>query len=60
MKNEAKNENKNGKKGSFLVSPSQAYKIIGNAVPPLLAYNLATRIEEVWDLYFRKQYDNIQ
>ena len=53
-------ENKNGRKGSFLVSPSQAYKIIGNAVPPLLAYNLATRIEEVWDLYFRKQYDNIQ
>ena len=52
-------ENKNGKKGSFLVSPSQAYKIIGNAVPPLLAYNLATRIEEVWDLYFRKEYDNI-
>lgn len=52
-------ENKNGRKGSFLVSPSQAYKIIGNAVPPLLAYNLATRIEEVWDLYFRKQYDSI-
>ena len=53
-------ENKNGRKGSFLVSPSQAYKIIGNAVPPLLAYNLARRIEEVWDLYFKKQYDNIQ
>lgn len=52
-------ENKNGRKGSFLVSPSQAYKIIGNAVPPLLAYNLATRIEEVWDLYFRNQYDSI-
>jgi DNA (cytosine-5)-methyltransferase 1 len=47
-------DNKNKKKGSFLVSPSQAYKIIGNAVPPLLAYNLAKRIEEVWDLYFRK------
>lgn len=47
-------ENKNGRKGSFLVSPSQAYKIIGNAVPPLLAYNLATRIEEIWDLYFDK------
>jgi DNA (cytosine-5)-methyltransferase 1 len=45
-------ETKNGRKGSFLVSPSQAYKIIGNAVPPLLAYNLAKRIEEVWDLYF--------
>lgn len=47
-------ENKNGRKGSFLISPSQAYKIIGNAVPPLLAYNLAKRIEEVWDLYFKK------
>ena len=47
-------ENKNGRKGSFLVSPSQAYKIIGNAVPPLLAYNLAKRIEDIWDLYFKK------
>jgi DNA (cytosine-5)-methyltransferase 1 len=47
-------ENKIGRKGSFLVSPSQAYKIIGNAVPPLLAYNLAKRIEEVWELYFNK------
>lgn len=47
-------ENKHGRKGSFLVSPSQAYKIIGNAVPPLLAYNIAKRIEDVWDLYFRK------
>lgn len=46
-------ENKNGRKGSFLVSPSQAYKIIGNAVPPLLAYNLAKRIEDIWDLYFK-------
>lgn len=47
-------ENKSGRKGSFLVSPSQAYKIIGNAVPPLLAYNLARRIEDIWDLYFKK------
>lgn len=47
-------ENKSGRKGSFLVSPSQAYKIIGNAVPPLLAYNLAKRLEDVWDLYFKK------
>lgn len=47
-------ENKNGRKGSFLVSPSKAYKIIGNAVPPLLAYNLAKRIEDIWDLYFKK------
>ena len=47
-------ENKKGRKGSFLVSPSKAYKIIGNAVPPLLAYNLAKRIEGNWDLYFKK------
>jgi DNA (cytosine-5)-methyltransferase 1 len=46
--------NKQGRKGSYLVSPSKAYKVIGNAVPPLLAYNLAKRIEDVWDLYFKK------
>lgn len=51
-------ERKDGRKGTFLVSPSQAYKIIGNAVPPLLAYNVAKRIEDVWDLYFKKNYDN--
>ena len=44
----------NGRKGSYLVSPSKAYKIIGNAVPPLLAYNLARRIEHLWDIYFKK------
>ncbi len=47
-------ENKQGRKGSFLVSPSKAYKVIGNAVPPLLAYNLARRIEDIWELYFKK------
>ncbi len=46
-------ENKNGRKGSFLISPSQSYKVIGNAVPPLLAYNLAKRLEEIWDIYFK-------
>lgn len=45
-------ESKTGRKGSFLVSPSQAYKIIGNAVPPLLAYHIAKRLEKIWDLYF--------
>lgn len=34
------------------VSPSGAYKVIGNAVPPMLAYNIARRIQEVWNLYF--------
>jgi len=41
------------KKGAFLVSPSKAYKIIGNAVPPLMAYHLAKRLEDLWDLYFK-------
>lgn len=34
------------------VSASEAYKIIGNAVPPLLAFNIAKRLEENWELYF--------
>lgn len=36
----------------YAVSPSGAYKIIGNAVPPMMAYNIARRIQEVWPLYF--------
>lgn len=35
------------------LSPSAAYKLIGNAVPPLLAYHLARRIEGNWRSYFR-------
>nr|WP_322959225.1 DNA (cytosine-5-)-methyltransferase [Mycoplasmopsis canis]WQQ12620.1 DNA (cytosine-5-)-methyltransferase [Mycoplasmopsis canis] len=34
------------------VSASSAYKIIGNAVPCLLAYNIAKTLEEKWDIYF--------
>mgnify|MGYP006302127235 CR=1 FL=1 len=41
-----------GKK--FLISPSSAYKLIGNAVPPLLAYHLAKRLEELWTKYFKE------
>jgi DNA (cytosine-5)-methyltransferase 1 len=44
-------QNGNRKK-SFVVSPSQAYKIIGNAVPPLLAFHIAKRLEDIWPLYF--------
>lgn len=36
----------------YAVSPSGAYKVIGNAVPPMLAYNIARRVQEVWPLYF--------
>lgn len=43
---------KNDKARGFYISSSGAYKIIGNAVPPVLAFNIAKRIEEVWPLYF--------
>ena len=35
------------------VSSSDAYKIIGNAVPCVLAYNIAKNIESKWSLYFK-------
>lgn len=35
------------------VSSSDAYKIIGNAVPCVLAYNIAMRIAENWSKYFK-------
>lgn len=38
----------------YAVSPSGAYKVIGNAVPPMLAYNIARRLQEVWPLYFNQ------
>ena len=40
------------KNGNSSVSASEAYKIIGNAVPPLLAFNIAKRLEDNWTMYF--------
>lgn len=37
---------------SFWVSASSAYKVIGNAVPPILAYKLAIRVQDLWDTFF--------
>ncbi|MGI6593714.1 MAG: DNA cytosine methyltransferase [Christensenellales bacterium] len=34
------------------VSASSAYKLIGNAVPPLMGFHLAKRLEDNWDKYF--------
>ena len=34
------------------VSSSDAYKIIGNAVPCMLAYNIAQHLSEKWERYF--------
>lgn len=36
------------------VSASDAYKIIGNAVPCILAYHIAKNIESKWPLYFKE------
>lgn len=41
---------KDGRK--YRLSSSGAYKIIGNAVPPVLAYNIAIRLQELWGKYF--------
>lgn len=42
---------------NIAVSASSAYKIIGNAVPCVLAYNIAKTLSEKWDLYFKKETD---
>lgn len=36
----------------YNVSASEAYKLIGNAVPPLLGYHIASRLSEIWDRVF--------
>ena len=35
------------------VSASSAYQLIGNAVPPILAYNIAQRLATNWEKYFK-------
>ncbi len=40
--------------GEFKISASEAYKLIGNAVPPLLAYHLAMRLNSLWSHLFKK------
>jgi len=41
---------KNGEHAAVLAS--EAHKIIGNAVPCILAYKTAKNLEEKWPLYF--------
>lgn len=42
---------------NIAVSASSAYKIIGNAVPCILAYNIGKTLSEKWDTYFKKETD---
>ncbi len=41
------------KNGENPISSSEGYKVIGNAVPPLLAYHVAARLEKLWPKLFR-------
>ena len=43
------------KNGYPSVSASDAYKVIGNAVPCVLAYNIASSLKEKWNRYFRDE-----
>ena len=43
-----------GKKRGEGISASEAYKLIGNAVPPLLSYHIAKKLESIWDILFKK------
>lgn len=38
----------------YKLSASEGYKLVGNAVPPLLAFNIAWRLQELWPLLFKK------
>lgn len=38
--------------GKYGVSSTAAYKMIGNALPPLMAFHIASRLEELWPIYF--------
>ena len=38
----------------YKLSASGAYKVIGNAVPPLLGYHVAQKINSIWDNLFIK------
>jgi DNA (cytosine-5)-methyltransferase 1 len=40
------------------VSASDAYRLIGNAVPPFLAYHMAKRLEQKWKAYFGDVHDS--
>ena len=42
------------KNNPYPLSGSGAYKVIGNAVPPLFAYHLAQRLESIWDKLFSR------
>lgn len=47
------------KGNEFALSTSNAYKVIGNAVPPLLGFNIAWHLQAIWDEIFEEKNDSI-
>ncbi len=46
-----RNSSYNG--NGFKLSPSDGYRVIGNAVPPLLGFHFAWRLQEIWSKVFK-------
>lgn len=40
------------KNEKYSINASDSYKVIGNAVPPLLAYSIASRLSNIWEELF--------
>ena len=38
----------------FKLSASEGYKLVGNAVPPLLAFHIAWRLQELWPIVMKE------
>ncbi|MDD5736697.1 MAG: DNA (cytosine-5-)-methyltransferase [Candidatus Omnitrophica bacterium] len=44
----------NGNGNGYSLSSSDGYRVVGNAVPPLLAFHVAWRLQEIWPKIFKK------
>jgi DNA (cytosine-5)-methyltransferase 1 len=47
---------RNNQEKKYPLSMTDGYKLIGNAVPPLLAYHIAKHLENQWDYLFENTY----
>ncbi|MFC1693852.1 DNA cytosine methyltransferase [Candidatus Latescibacterota bacterium] len=39
----------------YKLSASEGYKLVGNAVPPLLAFHIAWRLQKLWSIVMKKE-----
>ncbi len=44
----------NGNGDGYAMTSSDGYRVVGNAVPPLLAFHVAWRLQEIWPKLFKK------